>query len=69
MIRKKIQHAFHFESCGIEGEEMKQYKQKEYGGKWDNKHGYRYQYKKKKQPKYQQTTYPWKNKQKSIRST
>lgn len=48
---------------------MKQYKQKEYGGKWDNKHGYRYNNKKKKQTYTEQTTYPWKNKQKSIRST
>jgi hypothetical protein len=48
---------------------MKQYKKIEYGGKWDNKQGYRHKYGKKPEPDYKKTTYPWKNHQKSIRST
>ncbi|MBN1860434.1 MAG: hypothetical protein JW840_03115 [Candidatus Thermoplasmatota archaeon] len=48
---------------------MKQYRQKEYGGKWDNKQQYRYHKKKKKDYYDEKTTYPWKNQQKTIRST
>jgi len=51
------------------GEEMKQYRNKEYEEKWDNKQEYRHKYGKKTGPYYKKTTYPWKNHQKSIRST
>jgi len=48
---------------------MKQYKYKQYGGKGDNKQDYHHKYGKKTEPDYKRTTYPWKNHQKSIRST
>ena len=48
---------------------MKQNRQKQYGEKWENKQGYPQKYKKKKQYYYKKTTYPWKNQQKSIKST
>ena len=48
---------------------MKQYRYKEYGGKWENKQGYRQKNKKKTEPYYKKTTPPWKNYQKSIHST
>jgi hypothetical protein len=48
---------------------MKHYRYKEYGGKWDSKKGYRPAYRKKTEPTYKKTTTPWKNPQKSIRST
>lgn len=51
------------------GEEMKQYRQKEYGGKWDSKQQYRYHKRKKKDYYDEKTTYPWKNQHKTIRST
>jgi len=54
---------------GIEVKKMKQYRKIGYGGKWDNKQGYRHKYGKKPEPDYKKTTYPWKNHQKSIRST
>ena len=48
---------------------MKQYKNKEYEGKWEHKTGYRKHYQKKTYPYSKKTTYPWKNPQKSIHST
>ena len=54
---------------GIEVKKMKQYRKIEYGGKGDNKQGYRHKYGKKPETDYKKTTYPWKNHQKSIRST
>ena len=48
---------------------MKHYRYKEYGGKWDNKQGYRHKNGKKTETYYKKTTYPWKNLQRSIRST
>ena len=51
------------------GEKMKQYKYKEYGGKWDNKQGHGHKYGEKTESEHKKTTYPWKNNQKLIRST
>ncbi len=48
---------------------MKQYQNKDYGGKWDNDKGYHHKYQKKKKVYYKQIIYPWKNQQKVIRST
>ena len=54
---------------GQEVKKMKQYKYKEYGGKWDNKQEYDHKYGGKTGSVYKKITYPWKNHQKSIRST
>jgi hypothetical protein len=51
------------------GVEMKQYRYKEYGGKWENKQGYYPRYKKKTDVYRKKTTYPWRNHQKLIHST
>jgi len=48
---------------------MKQYRHKEYDGEWEYKQSYRQKNGKKKGTYYKKTTYPWKNYQKSIRST
>jgi hypothetical protein len=48
---------------------MKQYQYKNTGGNGDYKQGYQKKYKKKTTPYYKKTTLPWKNYQKSIRST
>jgi hypothetical protein len=48
---------------------MKQHRYKESGGKWDNKERYDDKYRKKTESYTKKTTYPWKNHQKSIRST
>jgi hypothetical protein len=53
----------------MRGEKMKQYRYKEYGGNGEYRQGYRKNYKKKETPYYKKTTLPWKNSQKSIRST
>jgi|GEM_PF-1671048 hypothetical protein len=55
--------------AGREVKKMKQYTYKHYGGNGEYKHGYRKTGKKKTEPYYKQTTLPWKNSQKSIRST
>jgi hypothetical protein len=47
---------------------MKQYQQKEYGGKWEKNEGYRHKYRKRK-ASYKPITYPWKNQLKSIQAT
>jgi hypothetical protein len=48
---------------------MKHYRYTEYGGKWDHKEKYPGKYKKKTATYHKKTTYPWKNEQKSFRST
>ena len=48
---------------------MKQYRYKEYDREWDDKQAYHYKNGKKTETYYKKTTYPWKNHQKSIRST
>jgi len=55
--------------AGSEVKKMKQYQNKHYGGNGEYKQGYRKNYKKKTTPYYNKTTRPWKNYQKSIRST
>jgi hypothetical protein len=48
---------------------MKQYQHKEYDGEWEYKQAYRQKTGKRKEQIIKKTTYPWKNYQKSIRST
>ncbi|MCU0849926.1 MAG: hypothetical protein MUC80_01460 [Candidatus Thermoplasmatota archaeon] len=48
---------------------MKHYTEKRYGGNGEYKYGYQKTEKKKTKPYYKQTTLPWKNDHKSIRST